>query len=162
MRGAAISYLITHQLDTPAPYQQVLAAGTATATVLQICVVALGGMRHPDDAAAVRAFTAHPSIRLRAAAYTAWLKLDNTSKDDIAAMALADPAPNIKKLAMLMVSRHGAVIPLSTACTHFSSPQDWPPLMRLGGKRSLGCHRSGRPDSAHGKSGHPRVFARQT
>lgn len=131
-RGAAITYFNVHKLDARAAYLQVLASGTAEAPLLQVCLVELGGMRHREDAATVRAFATHPSTRVRAAAYAALLKLEGPSKDDIATMALGDSAPSVRKLAMQMVSRHGAFIPLAIACVHLSAPQDWPQLMRLG------------------------------
>ena len=131
-RSVAISYLNAHQLDARAPYLEVLASGPAKASVLQICLIVLGGMRQREDAAAVRAFTTHASVGVRSAAYGAWLKLAPDDKDGIAAMALADDASSIKKLAMQFVSKHGAFIPFATACAHLSRPADWLRLMRLG------------------------------
>ena len=131
-RDAALAYFAAHQLDARGAYLQALAAGTNSAPVLQACLMALGGLRQREDASSVRAFAAYPSAKVRSAAYAAWLKLDNASKDEIAAMALGDSAPSVKKLAMQMVSRHGAFIPFAVACVHLSQPQDWPALMRLG------------------------------
>ncbi len=132
VRAAAMTYLSTHGTDVRRWYQRVLAASVRVPDI-RICLASLGAMRQRDDIAIVSGFVTHPVIGVRASAYAAWLKLAESEKDTIAAKALGDESERVKKLAMEMVSKHGAFIPFASACALLPRSQDWPRLMRLGG-----------------------------
>ena len=132
VRGAAIAYLRGANVDAHTPYLQAIASPSATPALLRICLATLGALRQASDVAVVSGFTAHAAVSVRAAAYSAWLKLNPAERDTIAAQALADPADRIRKLALEMVTRHGAFIDFASACPHLTRERDWPLLKRFG------------------------------
>jgi hypothetical protein len=133
VRAVAIAWLTASGVDVRGHCHRLLALPAASARDLRISLATLGALRQADDAVIVRTFTSHLAIAVREAAYAAWLKLAESEKDVIASKALGDAAERIKKMAMEMVTRHGAFIAFATACALLARHQDWPRLMRIGG-----------------------------
>jgi hypothetical protein len=133
VRAVAIAWLTANNCDVRQHFHQILASPTSSARDIRISLTELGALRQSEDADTVSSFATDTIIAVRTAAYAAWFKLADGDKDMIAARALGDVADRVKKLAMEMVTRHGAFIPFATACSLLTRGEDWALLMRLGG-----------------------------
>lgn len=129
-RYVARDYLAAHGVDVRAHYRQLLARA-GTAKTAQICLAELGALRDPHDTELVRSFVVDGRVAVRLAALTAWFKLAPADKDHIALLALADPAPRVRKFAAELVRRHGAYIPFEEIARQLDAAGDLRLLLRM-------------------------------
>lgn len=131
VRQIAINYLLASGVDVRAHYRGLLLRETLTARHVRVCLTALAALRDAGDIELVQSFQSseYPSVRLVARA--AWFKLNESEKDDIALAAMHDPAVGVRKLAILLVRKHGAYIPFSTICAALEAGGDAACLLQL-------------------------------
>lgn len=113
VRSIAARFLTPRGFDLRAHYRHRLSdAGTAAAQT-RICLIALASLRNADDLAFVKSFLQHDGVLIRLAALSAWLRIAEKDKDAVADAAIRDGAPRIVKLALELVRKRGAYIPLA-------------------------------------------------
>lgn len=113
VRFIATQFLQQRDYDVRQHYRSMLSDPQSTARQMRICLTALAGFRQQDDLACIQPFTRHALVLLRTAAFAAWFKLVESDKDAIALTALNDGAPRVIKLALALVRKRGAYIPLT-------------------------------------------------
>lgn len=115
VRGLAATFLQRHAIDVRGFYRSLLLDAAATGKVTRLALGALAAQGNKDDIGLVKSFVPDAASATREAAIAAWLKLDAASKDDIALLALRDPAARLRRFAYVVVSRQGAYVPFAEA-----------------------------------------------
>jgi len=115
VRLVASTFLERHGIDSAALYAARLTAPGSSNTVLRACLMGLAETGKGAHLDVIRRMTAHPSARVRANAFAAWLHLSPEDKDDIARRVLADGARRVRMLVMSMHRKHGAFVPVDDA-----------------------------------------------
>jgi hypothetical protein len=131
MRAVAISYLRRRNFDVRGFYRKVLLAPNAPGRLTRIALDELGAVRDKDDLALIQQFVRAPGTAVRQSALAAWLRLAPASKDDIALLALADPAPALRRFALAVVRKHRAYIPFDQAYAILTALRDRLRLLQL-------------------------------
>lgn len=129
-RYVARDYLAAYGVDVRAHYRDLLAQA-GSAKIVQVCLVELGALRDPRDTELVRSFAADSRVGVRLVALAAWFKLAPADKDHLAAVALADAAPRVRKFAATLVRRHGAYIPFDQIARQLDARGDLRLLLRM-------------------------------
>ena len=115
VRAVATAFMARQGADLGALYAQALGAPGNHQARTVACLAELSKLRRPAFLDAVRAWTAHTSLAVRAAACLAWFQLAPHGKEEIAAHLLADPSPRLRKWAVVLIHKHGAHVPLAQA-----------------------------------------------
>ena len=128
-RSLAIAFLSANGFDVRAHYRQVLGDAKCPTPQRRIALVALASIGSGDDTGLVQAHSqsTHPAIRL--AALAAWARLAPDAKDQVAAAALHDPSPRIRKFALHLTRKHGAYLPFAMIRSVLHTPSDRPLLL---------------------------------
>lgn len=114
VRSAAISYLTSLGVDLRAYYRAVLLQPDRATKQLKISLSSLASLRNAQDVDLMKSFLDSDKISVRLAALAGWIKLAEYDKDLVAAVALADAAPGVRRLALQLVRKHGAYLPFAT------------------------------------------------
>lgn len=124
VRQVAISYLLATDFDARGYYRRVLQQGSHQVQRTRICLSALAGLRDAADVALIKSFqcSEHPGVR--AATLLAWFRLAEQDKDRIALAALEDSARGVRKLAVQLVRKYGAYVPLASIVQQLEVHED--------------------------------------
>lgn len=129
-RYVAREYLGALGVDVRAYYRTLLGQAV-TARTAQICLAELAALRALGDTELVRSCAADTRAIVRLAALTAWFKLAAADKDHIAAVALADSAPRVRKFGAMLVQRDGAYLPFEQVARMLEAVGDLRLLLRM-------------------------------
>lgn len=110
VRASAAAYLAGRQFDVVGHYRTVLTDRTASVKHQVAALSGLEALRASAELPLIRRLD-FASPRTRRAALKAWIKLADVEKDEVALIALRDPAPGVRRFAYTAVSRYGAYIP---------------------------------------------------
>jgi hypothetical protein len=131
MRDVAMRYLRGRAYDIRGFYRDLLLNSDTPARPACAALAALAGMQSSDDLPLVQSFVVAATPAVRAAALAAWLRLAPGSKDEIALLALRDPAPGLRRFAMTVARKHRAFIPFEEARAILMPLRDYGRLLRL-------------------------------
>lgn len=108
VRSLAMNYLGTQGLDLKGFYRQRLHSASSQAEDVRNALLSLALLGSAEDLDAIKDHAGSASVRVRAAAYASWFRLDPAAKDALVLQAFADGAPSMRKFARLLLERHGA------------------------------------------------------
>lgn len=131
MRNVAMRYLRGRAYDIRGFYRDLLLAPATRAWLACAALATLADLQSNADLSLVRSFVQASTPAVREAALAAWLKFAPASKDEIALLALGDPAPRLRGFALTVVRRQRAYIPLAQARAILMPLRDYPRLLRL-------------------------------
>jgi hypothetical protein len=115
VRGLAATFLQRRAFDVRDFYRSLLLDSATPRKLTRLALGALAAQGVKDDLDLIKSCMADPAPALREAALAAWLKLDVGSKDDIALLALRDPALKVRRFAYGVVRRQGAYVAFAQA-----------------------------------------------
>lgn len=110
VRTAAIWFAGQAGYDVGGHYRALIESG-ASGSALRIALASLASCGCAGDADLLRDWTGDPSPTVRTVAYAGWLRLAPADKDQIAALALHDRSPRVRRFAVQAVQRNKAFVP---------------------------------------------------
>lgn len=110
-RAVATAFLRESGFDIRAYYRQILENSRCSLQHTRVGLIALSSVGSSEDIDFVRTYVKAKQPAIRLAAFSAWAKLDSSAKDIVAAEALTDSSPRVRKFALQMTRKQGAYIP---------------------------------------------------